>query len=51
MIRAPCHQTVRARLALIYMRQEFGLDALSSHDLNELVPETIVVNPRRRLYD
>ena len=34
-----------------YMRQEFGLDALPTHDLDELDPQTMVVNPRRRLYE
>ena len=34
-----------------YMRQEFGLDALPTHDLDELDPETVVVNPRRRRYE
>ena len=34
-----------------YMRQQFGLDALPTRDLEELDPETSVVNPRRRLYE
>ena len=29
----------------------FGLDALPNHDLEELNPQTIVVNPCRRLYE
>ena len=31
--------------------REFGLDALPTHDLDELDPETVVVNPRRRRYE
>ena len=33
------------------MRQQFGLDALPTRDLEQLDPETSVVNPRRRLYE
>ena len=31
-----------------YMRQEFNLDALPTHDLEALPPDTVVVNPARR---
>ena len=34
-----------------YMREEFALDALPTHVLDQLDPETIVVNPRRRRYE
>ena len=34
-----------------YMRDEFNLDALPTHDLDPLGPDTEVVNPLRRAYD
>ena len=34
-----------------YMRDEFNLDALPTHDLDPLDPDTRVVNPLRRAYD
>ena len=34
-----------------YMRDEFNLDALPTHDLDPLDPDTKVVNPLRRAYD
>ena len=34
-----------------YMRDEFNLDALPTHQLEPLAPDTMVVNPLRRAYD
>ena len=34
-----------------YMRDEFNLDALPTHELEPLAPDTLVVNPLRRAYD
>ncbi len=34
-----------------YMRDEFNLDALPTHELEPLDPDTMVVNPLRRAYD
>ncbi len=34
-----------------YMRDEFNLDALPTHELEPLAPDTMVVNPLRRAYD
>ena len=34
-----------------YMREEFTLDALPTHELEPLAPDTMVVNPLRRAYD